>query len=200
MRDRLFFPLALALVMALVAIAFLPRIGRLPTGAVASDGMNYSRIEISGAYLNKVISGGEAVTRLERGPEGKYLLFIEAEKDALADSPELGPHFRLAGDIELQLAGHRVRVTVRARPAADRGAQKLRLNYSAGRAGDSGWRTFDLAPEFSDLSFEYDLPAIIGETGVDYLAIRPDVPEKPRAIIVERVVIERLARVVVPPA
>jgi hypothetical protein len=191
MRDYLFFPLAALLTVLLVVLAVLPGFGRLPTGAVAGDGVNYDRIVIEGPYLNRIIAGGDAVTRLLRD-DRRYLLYIEIEEGALSDAPELGPHFRLAPDIELQFAGRRVRVTVSARPADMRGAEAIQVNYSAGRLGESGWQVLGLQPGFSELSFEYDVPALQGEQGVDYLALRPAVPDKSRALLIERIVMERL--------
>ncbi len=200
MKDRLFFPLTILLVGMLIWLALLPGIGRLPSGAVAGDGVNYNQIIIADEYLNKVIAGGDALTRLERSASGAYVLYIEVAAGALTEAPELGPHFRLAGDIEMQMAGQRIRVTARVRPAPDRGAMQVRLNYSTGRAGESGWQALALQPDFTDVSFEYDVPPITGETGVDYLAIRPEVPEKVRAILIEKVVIERLGPSPAPPA
>lgn len=192
MPDRLFFPLAGLLVVLMVFLGIQPGIGRLPTGAVAGDGVNYDRIAIEGRYLNKIIAGGDARTRLMRTPDKGYMLRIDAEVDALADSPELGPHFRLAPDIETQFSGRRIRCTVRMRPADDQGAMQAKVNYSTGRAGESGWQTFSLEAGFAEFSFEYDVPEVVGEQGVDYVAVRPVVPEKRRAILVERITLERL--------
>ena len=194
MKDRIFFPLALLVAAGMVALAVAPGIGRLPTGPVTGDGRDYSQITVADKYLNKIVAGGNAVTRLEDGPGGKKLLYIDADAGALADAPELGPHFRLAADIELQYSGFRIRCTVRARPADDHGAMQMQANYSAGRAGESGWEVFDLKPGFQDYSFEYDVPLIEGDQGVDYFAIRPVVPEKSRALIVEKVTFDRLKR------
>ncbi len=192
MRDRIFFPLAGVLVILMVFVALQPGIGRLPTGAVAGDGISYDRIVIEGRYLNKVIAGGDARTRLLRTPERGYVLQIDAEAGALLEAPELGPHFRLAPDIEVQFSGRKIRATVRARPAPDQGAMRIWANYSAGRAGESGWQTFSLQPEFTDFTFEYQVPVMSGEQGVDYFGIRPVVPEKRRGILVERITLERL--------
>lgn len=192
MRDRIFFPLAGLLVGLMVFVALQPGIGQLPTGAVAGDGVNYDRIVIEGRYLNKVIAGGEARTRLLRTQDKGYVLQIDADADALADAPELGPHFRLAPDIEVQFSGRKIRATVRARPADDQGAMEIKVNYSAGRVGESGWQVFALQPGFSDFSFEYDVPVVSGEQGVDYLAVRPVVPAKRRSIFIESIVLERL--------
>ena len=192
MRDRIFFPLAGVLVLLMVFLGLQPGIGRLPSGPVAGDGTNYDRIVIEGEYLNKVIAGGDARTRLLRTQDRGYVLQIDAEAGVLADAPELGPHFRLAPDIEVQFSGRRIRATVRMRPADDQGAMEAQANYSAGRVGESGWQTFALQPGFTDFSFEYDVPLTSGEQGVDYFAVRPVVPEKRRSLLVERITLERL--------
>lgn len=192
MRDKFFFPLAALLAVMMVFLAIQPGIGRLPTGAVAGDGLNYSRIVIDGNYLNKVVPGTDTSAQLIRD-SGTYFLYIEAAADDLVAAPELNPHFRLAADIEMQFAGHRVRVTARVRPADTRGASQVEMNYSAGRVGDSGWQTLDLGQGFTEVSFEYDVPPLQGDQGVDYIAIRPAVPEGTRAIILERIVLERLS-------
>ncbi len=192
MPDRIFFPLAGSLVLMLVWLGIQPGIGQLPTGPVAGDGANYNRIVIDGAYLNKVIAGGEARTRLLRTPDRNYALQIDAEVDALAADPELGPHFRLAQDIETQFSGRRIKVTVRARPIEDQGATQVQVNYSAGRVGQSGWKVFDLQPGAAEFSFEYDVPVMSGEQGIDYIAVRPVVPEKRRGLVIEAIILERL--------
>ncbi len=194
MKDRIFFPLALLVAVGLVGIAILPGIGRLPSGTVTGDGENYNEITVSGIYLNKIMAGGDAETRLINGPNGRKLLYIEVQSGMLDEAPELGPHFRLAADMEIQFAGYTVRSTVRARPADTRGALQMEANYSAGRAGNSGWHVFDLQPGFEDFSFEYDVPLIEGDQGIDYFGIRPVVPDKTRAMIVEEVRFERLGR------
>ena len=192
LKDRLFFPLAVLLAIGMVFIALSAGFGRLPTGAVTGDGVNYDRITIEGEYLHKVYAGGDATTQLVKDPDGTYGLFISAQDQTLNDAAEFGPHFRLAQDLEVQFSGRRIRCTVTVKPAADRGATQVALNYSAGRIGESGWQILDLAPGTKEVSFEYDLPTIEGDQGVDYFGIRPVAPEKPRAIIVEKVVFERL--------
>ncbi|KCZ91800.1 hypothetical protein [Hyphomonas johnsonii] len=194
LRDRFFFASALVLAALMVFLAIRPGIGALPTGPVAGDGTHYDKIVVQGNYLHKVFAGGNAKTELVEGDGGKKLLFVEAAAGVLRDQPELGPHFRLAGDLETQFSSMTIRVTVRMRPADDRGAMQAAVNYSAGRVGESGWQIFDLQPVFTDFSFDYDVPIAIGEQGVDYLGIRPVVPEKSRALLVERVTFERLGR------
>ena len=106
-----------------------------------------------------------------------------------------GPHFVLAPDLEVAYAGRPVRVTVSARAADKYGASGLRLNYSVGNGTGSGWQRFDLTRQFRDVSFVYELPPRNKGTdpGYDYIAIRPEVPEKRRAVFVESIVLEPLA-------
>ena len=192
MKDRIFFPLALLLAAGMVLLAVWPGFGRLPDGPVTGDGANYDRITVEGAFLNKVLAGGDATTELVRAEGGGYLLYIEAQAGLLGPEPEEGPHFRLASDMEVQFSGRRIRSTVRMRPADQKGAMQARLNYSVGREGDSGWQTFDLAPGFEDFSFEFEVPQHVGDQGFDYFAIRPVVPEKSRALLVESITFERV--------
>tara|TARA_R110000787_G_scaffold44093_8_gene108020 strand:+ start:8678 stop:9274 length:597 start_codon:yes stop_codon:yes gene_type:complete len=192
MRDRFFFPAALVVVGLMVFFAIRPAIGALPTGTVTGDGVHYDKIVVEGNYLHKIYAGGNAKTELVDGPNGKRVLLIQADAGALRDEPELGPHFRLAADIETQFAGQTVRTTVRARPTDDKGAMQIALNYSAGRVGESGWEIFDLKSGFNDFSFDYDVPLIEGDQGVDYFGVRPVVPDKSRELLVERITFERL--------
>jgi len=192
MRDRFFFPAALVVVGLMVFFAIRPAIGALPTGTLTGDGSNYDKIVVQGDYLHKIYAGGNAKTELATEPDGKRVLLIEADAGALRDEPELGPHFRLAADLEIQFAGQTIRTTVRARPVRDQGAMQIALNYSAGRVGESGWKIFDLKPEFEDFSFDYDVPLVEGDQAVDYFGIRPVVPDKSRALLVESVTFERL--------
>jgi hypothetical protein len=192
MRDRFFFPAALVLVAMMIFLALRPGIGALPTGPIAGDGAHYDKITIEGAYLHKIYAGGNAKTALVEGEDGLSVLYVDADFGALRDEPELGPHFRLAADLETQFAGTTVRITARVRPADDRGAMQFAMNYSAGRVGESGWKIFDLQPGFADFTFDYDIPYVEGDQGVDYFGIRPIVPDKSRAILLERVTFERI--------
>ena len=195
MRDKWFFPAAGGFAALIVIVSLLPGLGNLPSGPVTGNGKNYDRITVAGDYLNKIVAGGDAITELVRGEDGQRLLYIEAEAGALRLEADAGPHFKLASDMELQYAGQRIRCTVRVRPADDRGALQVALEYSVGREGDSGWQLLDLQPGFSDVSFIYDVPELRGEQGFDYFGIRPVVPQKARAILVERVTFERLGPV-----
>lgn len=191
MSDRIFFIVAALAGAFMVTLALLPGMNALPAGPVSGGNTDYSRIEISGTQLNRMVAGGESIIELQR-VGGETVLYIEADAEALPDDPLRGPHFVLATDLETVFAGRKLRITVNARAADRYGAQGINLNYALGNAEASGWEEFVMTKEFQDVTFEYDLPTknVGAEPGYDYLAIRPVVPEKQRAILVRSVVLE----------
>jgi len=191
--DRLFYSLAGVLAGGMIILALLPAMRALPSGPVSVGDRDYSEVTVAGLQLNRMVAGGEAESELFQADD-LSLLRIETEAGALPDDPTLGPHFPLAPDLEVQYSGFTIEITVRARPAAVWGAEQVRVNYSTGRDGESGWKVFDLTPEFRDFTFRYDVPVKSGENALDYLAIRPVTPEKQRAVELERVEIRRLKR------
>ena len=191
MSARIFFATAVLLAGFMVLLGLLPGMNAVPTGPVSGGGTDYQRIEVSGDQLNRMVAGGDSDISLER-VDGKPVLLIEVTEGALGEDPLRGPHFVLDRDLETVFADRELRITVRARAADRYGASALRLNYAVGNAEQSGWEEFPLSPEFQDIVFTYILPPrnAGSEPGYDYLAIRPVVPEKQRAILVQSVVFE----------
>ena len=192
MNDRLFFPLILILAGAMVFLAMREDPDRLPTGPVGGADTDYSLVVIEDKNLNRILAGGAAEIDLIDLDGTKYLQ-ISADAGALVEDPALGPHFRLAADLETQFSGFTLKVTISAKPAADQGAMAFEANYSAGKAGQSGWQSFDLVPGWSDYSFEVRVPQNSGQ-GVDYFGIRPVVLEKTRVVEIRSITFERLGR------
>ena len=194
MSDRIFFFLAALVAITMVGLGLLPALGQRPSGPVSGGGTDYKRIEVSGAQLNRVVAGGDADIELMKA-DGRTVLRIAAIADTLSEDPLQGPHFILAQDLEVAFAGRPVRVTINARAADKYGAEDMRVHYWAGNGEGSGWQEFPLTREFRDISFEYIPPTRNPGTdpGYDYLAIRPLVPEKERAVFVSSVTLEPLA-------
>lgn len=192
MKDRLFYPLALATALVIISAAIAPGLGALPTGSISGGGTDYSEIIVEGDDLNRIIGGGES--KIELLNDGaKRALRIEVRAGTLPDAPELGPHFRLAADIENVFSGKTVEIIMRVKPSSRYGAMRFVANYSTGKNGESGWTEFALKPEYDDYTLIYDVPLRGAEQGVDYLAIRPVTPEKTRAIEIERITLRPAA-------
>ena len=193
MKDYLFFPLALVLALAIVAAAALPGRDRLSCGSVSGAGTNYQTVTVSGDDLCRMEAAGQADIDLQRSNGSIQSTIITVGAGLLGDRPERNPHFRLAADLENVYAGSRIRVTVEARPGPESGATAFEVNYSAGQEGNSGWRAFDLQPDYQAYSFTWNVPErLIADQAVDYLAIRPVVPEKSRTVEIRSVKFDRL--------
>ena len=86
-------------------------------------------------------------------------------------------------------------MTIEARPSRPQGATSFEANYSAGNEGNSGWQTFDLQSGYQAFSFEWDVPLRETQTNaLDYLSIRPVVPEKTRGVEIRAIRIERIGQ------
>ncbi|MEM7766009.1 MAG: hypothetical protein AAF253_00805 [Pseudomonadota bacterium] len=192
-KDTVFYPLAAIAAALLVLLALSPAFGALPSGPVSVGDGQYGAVSVSGLQLNRMQPGVEATLTLVESAD-PTAIEIGVDAETLSDDPVLGPHFPLAADLEVQFAGYEIAITVRAKPGPTRGATRMQVNYSTGRDGESGWQAFDLKPGYDDYTFVYDVPARTGEQGLDYLGIRPVVPDKSRTLLVEEVRFERRKR------
>lgn len=195
MNDIVFYPLAALIALGIIAAAALPGKDRLGCSSVSGAGTNYNTVRVEGNDLCRMKAAGQSdIERILVGDEISSI-WISAGAGLLGDRPDRNPHFRLARDLEFQFSDRRIKVTIVAKPASDHGALAFEANYSAGPEGNSGWHTFKLVPEYRAYSFTYDVPlhTTAGET-VDYLAIRPVVPQKTRAVDIKSVTFERLKK------
>lgn len=192
MSDRFFFPLILILAAVMVSLAIREDKGRLPTGPVGGADTNYERVVIEDVNLNRITESAGTEADLIDGDGVKYLQLAASSSD-VSNEPADSTHFRLAADLETQFSGHILRVVVTARSSEDMAARSFEVNYSAGKAGQSGWQVFDLTPAFDSYSFETRVPIASGQ-GVDYLGIRPVASEGVQIMEIKSVVFERLKR------
>lgn len=201
MSDIIFYPVALIAALAIIAAAALPGRDRLACGSVSGAGTNYQSIGVSGDDLCRFEASGEVDIDLIKSGEQITHVMVTANSGTLGDRPDRNPHFRLAADLERFFAGHEIRVTIEARPSSESGATAFEANYSAGFEGNSGWRLFDLSRDYEPYTFTWDVPQRAAEEiAVDYLAIRPVIPEKSRSIDIRSVKFERLGRTPETPA
>ena len=110
------------------------------------------------------------------------------------NAAERNAHFRLGPDLETVYSGHKVRVSLTVKPTDGAGAQAFEFNYSAGKAGNSGWIRFDLKLDWDTYTAEIDVPRRLLENSIslDYLSVRPVVPEKTRGIELREIRFRRL--------
>ena len=85
------------------------------------------------------------------------------------------PGVTLSSEYEQKFAGKEVTITVTARSSATDGAETLGITYYTLGVGNSGWQAKPLTSEFTDISIDYAVPAVVGEPGEDYIGVSPAV-------------------------
>ena len=186
MPDKVFFPLAALLAGLLIFLALDPFSERIPYGPMSAAGVNVHDMTVEGINLHRFTFGkkGELKVKKDDGVES-LLITLKSEEDY--DYPLMGTYLPLDADVEYALQGRRVRITVTARWTGQFPASQFLANYSVGSRGESGWIKFDLTPEFQDHSFEYEVPYSNRGLGMDFLAIKPVVPNKERTVEIQKI-------------
>lgn len=198
MQDRYFFPLAAAVAGAFIFTAIQPFADRCPSGPLSGGGRNAEDITARDREFCRFVPGNYDGLKIIETPEGKVLRITLLATESYED-PRSGPHIVLAADLEFAFESRPVEVVIEARAAADSGATQFQANYFAMNEGESGWQTFDLTPEFKPYPFTFNVPSYIGTEGYDYVAIRPVVPDKKRAMEVRSVRIHAVGPKKAPP-
>lgn len=186
MQDRYFFPLAAAVAGAFIFTAIQPFADRPPRGPLSGGGRNAEDVTAQGDELHRFVPGNYNGLDIIETPEGKVLRITRLASEGY-DDPRSGPHIVLAADLEYAFESRPIEVIIEARAADDSGASQFEADYFAKTEGESGWKTFDLTPDFQAYRFTFDVPAYGGTEGYDYLAIRPVVPDKKRVMEVRSV-------------
>jgi hypothetical protein len=152
---------------------------------------DYSLIILQGSDLCRM----EAYLGYDLSLENDVLT-IRADHDANLPDVQRNAHFRLGPDLETVYSGHKVRISVTVKPTDGGGAEAFEFNYSAGKAGNTGWIRFDLKPDWETYTAEVDIPRKMLENNValDYISVRPVVPEKTRGIELREIRFRRLGQ------
>ena len=169
MSDKIFFPLVFMVGVAMVlATLFLGRdtvqcgaIGGAASGDYSSVSIENDRLScLEGLALGAISSVEDEIMTLSTGPRPQPA------------QVSVGPHFKLAADLETVYSGHSIQIFVEAQSVS--GAD-LEINYDTGRQGESGWQRFDLTEDWQEYRFDYNVPlrAEGSESGFDYLGLRP---------------------------
>lgn len=189
--DKFFFPIAFVVIICLVWFAAQRSETACPTGSIGGAHTDYTVIEVSGSQLNRFIPT-DGLIKNECQIGRPYILELKADQTVFSSTPEAGPHFRIAPDIQVAVSDRTVRVVVRARAAQADGTTGFEVNYHTGAKGGSGWQFFPLAETFGDHSFEYRVPKAADGPGIDYLAIRPVLNGATTSFEIERVTLMNL--------
>jgi hypothetical protein len=188
MRDRLFFPLAFIVASAFIFMALNPFAERLPSGPVSGGGRNAEDVTVKDLELYRFQPGNWNSIELLRG-SGETPTLIRMTREATEEyqDPRSGPHLILAEDIEYAMENRQIEVQIEARAAGDFAASQFEADYLVKPEFESGWKVFDLTPDFQVYTFTYDVPPIGESFGNDFIGVRPVAPDKRRTMEVRSV-------------
>lgn len=183
MSDRLFFPLALLIAGAFVFLALQPFADRPSRGPLSGGGRNAEDVVAEGEELYRFVPGETGGLTIEpaSGQEDALLRINRLAEQAYED-PRSGPHLVLAEDLEYAFEDRKIEVVIEARAAGEFGASQFEAAYMARGGEESGWRMFELTPEFVDYSFTWTVPPRGDGEGYDFVGVRPVAPDKRRSM------------------
>jgi len=188
-RDRYFYPLFLTVVALIVTIAMLPS---------CRDNLTDKEIKTQGYVVE-----GKDLALIQASPGTSYVFvgkttnepaYITASAHLSRDvaPPSAGVFAPLGSDYERVFAGQALRMTLTARQGEVNPSKDFRMGYFTAGAGDSGWKRFDLSPEFQDYSFNFTPPLPTDDPDLDYFGVWPDEDGQQREIDISRYKIEVL--------
>jgi hypothetical protein len=193
LRDSVFYPI-IGLVVALMVMSSFyigwqqPKCG--PFGG-ANGPEDYSLIILKGQDLCRMDGALGYEIELE-----EEVLTIRAEADSVYADVRQNAHFRLGPDLVTVYSGHKLRISFTVKPTNGAGAEAFEFKYGAGNAGDTGWTRFDLKKEWETYTAEVNIPRRLVENSeaLNYLSVRPVVPDKARGIELSEIRFRRLGQ------
>lgn len=182
MKDRYFYPLAMLIIVAMVAYALSFKVDNTPSNEDIYERKDVQLEELFPSPGTTVVMGGSEVDR-------HAILGAHMSRDIAPSSAgvfgTLGPVY------EANFGGARIAITVRAKKGEAAPSLKMELGYFTSGVGDSEWQIFELTDEYADYSFEFS-PEKPARKGSDYIGIWPDPSGQGGTISVQSVKVERL--------
>ncbi len=191
MRDLYFYPLALILVGAILAVAILP--GRGQTGLSAAQ-IRQDGYTLSGDHLRKLTQAPGTVATFSQNQPGAFTFAVlSTNLPRGIVEPSAGVFATLGTHYADVFTGEQIKVTVRARRGRTHPLQTLQFAYFTVVAGNSGWRDFELSDTFADYSFIYSPAPHDGPNPVHYVGIWPGDGGKNETVEIQNIRVEILA-------
>lgn len=183
MKDWLFYPLAGLVIAGLIygALSFGGKPVPLTTDEVLRDGF-----VLEGPQLELLTASPG--TTLTLGADTVTLKSHIAKNQAPASAGVFGT---LSTEYETAYADKMLEISVRAKSEIT--SARFEVGYFTAGAGDSGWKEFDLTPNYQDHTFFFR-PGPVGATpGADYIGIWPGKTGIQDPVQIERISVKVLA-------
>jgi hypothetical protein len=167
LRDRYFYPLAVLVIAAIIAVAL-----SFGEGEAFSDQQIIAEgWELSGPDLNALtISPGSNGAYVDE--DGGYIQLSQFTPDGEGPA-SIGVFATLGPAHERAFAGRPLRLTFRARAGRINPLKKFEVAYYPMEGAPSGWTAFELGSDWQVYTVDYSPPIIDAMENVDLLAIFP---------------------------
>lgn len=176
MKDRFFYPLAVAVIAGIIAVAFIP--GGNASGPDKAQILTEGYALAGNDLVNLYASGGTEFVFVENsGNDAAYGILSSNLPRNMAPA-SAGVFATLGSAYEGAFAGHKLQITISARQDGENPLESFEVGYFTSGPGDSGWRAFTLTPKYKDYSFTFTPKAGDGPPGRDYVGIWPGVEGK----------------------
>jgi len=186
-RDRIFYPLAILGIMAIIALALSFGGGDDFTDEqILADGWS-----LSGPDLNALtISPGSNGSFVNE--EGGFMQLSQFTPDGQGPA-SIGVFATLGPSHERAFAGRLLRLTFRARAGRINPLKSFDVGYFPMEGPPSAWTTFELGPDWQDYSVDYTPPIIDAVPNVDLIALFPGRKGESETIDLAAIKVEVLA-------
>lgn len=191
LKDRFFYPVALAVIAAMIWFAL----------------SRSSAVKLSDACIwqNGFISQGEDLITLTASPGTAYEYVGATPTDpahiiARTEIPRreapasAGIFAALGPDYERAFAGQQIRVTVRARQGRKNPLEEFDMGYFTAGAGDSGWRRRVLNPQWQDYVLDFAPKPPNADPDIDYLGVWPGEAGEQKTMDIEFMKVDVLSK------
>ncbi|GHA96171.1 hypothetical protein GCM10009069_18950 [Algimonas arctica] len=167
LRDRFFYPLAVLVIAAIIAVALSFGEGEgFSDQQIIAEGW-----ELSGPDLNALtISPGSNGAYVDE--DGGYIQLSQFTPDGEGPA-SIGVFATLGPAHERAFAGRPLRLTFRARAGRINPLKKFEVAYYPMEGAPSGWTSFELSPDWQVYTVNYSPPIIDAMANVDLIAIFP---------------------------
>ena len=171
MRDLYFYPIAIAVIAAIVAFAVWPGVDR---AAQNQANIQTNGFELSGAGLGKLTAAPTTFAEFDTDADGVITharIYGNMPRDMAPASA--GVFGTLSAGYLREFAGQKLEIRVQARQSANSTIEQFDLGFFTPGAETSGWKSFVLTPSYQDFSFIYEASVQLAANRVSYVGIWP---------------------------
>lgn len=170
LKDRYFYPLAIALIAGIIWYALSQgQHEKLTPAHILENGYIIEKENL--AKLNA--SPGTSCDFVKETAQEAAYVILKSNIARENTPPSVGVFAPLGPTLETVFAERNLRITVRARQGKNNPLSEFDIRYFTADVGDSGWQRKTLTPKWENYVIKFSPKAPVNNEGIDYLGIWP---------------------------